>query len=226
MSEKTETPEVKTDQTQTSQTVTTPNVETTEKSEDLTLAEQASSELQKDSTDLSEDSLLSEGLKVDEVEALEYELSLEEDSILGEDDLTNIIKYAEEAGLTEEQAKSLIKNTELSNAQGFNRYKAEVAASRKAAVEETKADPLFNTKEAMQESFGVIKRVTDKFQSEELAKFLKSDAGNNLGLLKMLHTIGLEMGSDTIEGKGADTGAAKIEKSALERQYPDFYQQA
>lgn len=157
-----------------------------------------------------------------EVEEHEYELELAEDSPLSDDDLEAIAVRAENLNLSEEEAKDLIANEESRYSQGYSKHQDALKKYSDDMRSELLADAAFNTDAARTESLEKINNVLDTFGSEDLSKFMKTNAGNNLSLAKFFLSISDAMGSDTVEGKGKNQ-IQTAQKSRAEQMYPDLF---
>ena len=154
-----------------------------------------------------------------------YELELEDDSPLSQEDLDAIATEAAEKGYTKEQADAIVKQQESLVSKGIkvqlDAHNALIAAN----TAELNADINF-VGDKREESFASIKRATDAFGSPELNKVLNDPlTGNSLALAKFLKSIGDAMGDDNIEGKGAipKPPAENPETSKMKTMYPNFF---
>lgn len=154
-----------------------------------------------------------------------YEITLEENSPLTQEDLDAIAAEASTRGLTEEQAGELIKLRESMFSRGDEFAKQAELTRQKTAAEEFNKDLDFvGDKKA--ESFASIHRAAKAFGGEDLMKALNDPyVGNNLPLAKFLKKIGDALKADDVNGKGT-FGKKTPENSqvqTLKNMYPEHF---
>lgn len=162
---------------------------------------------------------------IEPVAGEEFEISVEDDSPLTQEDLDAIATEVSELGLNEAQANSLVKSREEFFGRGQTMANAVITQRQETAKAELLADPDFVGEKAV-ESFAAIHRAATKFGDDDLTKALNDPyIGNNLPLARFLKKIGDMISPDTFEGNGILKPTEVVEENAaLKNLYPRFFE--
>jgi hypothetical protein len=131
-----------------------------------------------------------------------YDLKLSKESLLSNDDIERISRYAREKGLTQEQAVERLSEEEKIAKKGADAYEKKqqelLAAENKRWIEAGMADSEIGG-DKYKESAELAKRVVEKFGTKELMEGLdNSGLGNYHEFVKMMSRIGRAMDNDRL----------------------------
>lgn len=161
-----------------------------------------------------------------------YEISVDDDSMLTDEDLDEIARLAEEGNWTKERAEAAIaeregyysKGAEIANRPRVEYYNEQVAHFNK--------DPDFNG-DKKKETYASISRAVQTFGDKDMIEQLsRPEIGHNYQLAKFLKRIGDEVfrvqqgGDPTILlGKGSGGGGKTLtdDEQMLRNLYPDMF---
>ena len=149
-----------------------------------------------------------------------YELSLEEDSLINQDQLDEFSSLAKENGLTEEQAKALL-NHQTNTLKNYQETQEKEAQRQSAQwVEDIKKDTELGGS-VFKESIENAHRAFQRFGSNEFKAHLdKSGLGNHPEVIRTFSRIGKAMANDKfING---EVNSAKKDVSLGEAMYKGF----
>jgi len=157
------------------------------------------------------------------VEANEYTLELEEDSLVPDEDFDALVAEAQAKGLSKDEAQARLSLLDKAFGKAKNTY---ISNEGKRLIEDLVKDPYFDTKEKQKQAKEDIARVYENYKDPELVKEMKSNPllGNNKHIVKLLATLGASMRPVTSapQGQGAPASATE-EKTGLEKAYPEFF---
>lgn len=132
-----------------------------------------------------------------------YELKLPKESLLKPETVDEIISYAKEKGLSNEQAQDLLEKQSNSVAefhqnqlQEFNKLTNETWVEQAVADKEIGGEKLAEHAE-------LAKRVVNKFGTPEFKKILSEGYGNHPEIVRIFARIGRAMADDTYVKPGA-----------------------
>jgi len=165
-----------------------------------------------------------------EPEVIEYDLEIEENSPLTDDEIQKIADYASKYNLPKEEAQALVKQQESA----FSRGKSEIEAAYNQKIELNKKmlneHPEFSGEKKV-ESYAAIKKAVEVFGNEELLKTLGSpEYGYDVNLALMLKEIGKMLMPEVLPGQGTSTAhangnsdAQKEYEERMKARYPRFF---
>ena len=149
-----------------------------------------------------------------------YELKLKEDSLLTEEHLEDVMKFAKDAGLDKESAQKVLDREEAL----LNEYQEAQAERMSAQVDKWKDDvfkdeELGGSEEKFKETLEMARRVAERFGSDKFMQDLNSTGlGNHPELIRVFSRLGRAMANDkTVSGARESTKS----KSAAEVLYPN-----
>jgi len=147
----------------------------------------------------------------------EMKLTLPEESFLSQSNVDELIKFAKENNLSQDQAQGILKREDKAVADYVSASAAENEKVINGWAEEAKADPEIGG-EAFKESVELSKRVIEKFGSQDLIQELNATGyGNHPELVRVLQKIGKAMSDETLHF-GSEP---KAEKTFEEHFYPN-----
>lgn len=162
-------------------------------------------------------------------EAEEYEIEVDDKSPLTDEDINEVVKMAEEKGMTKAQAQEEIARREslLNRGVAASEYKAN--KQLEAYEKEVQAHPLFATNEIKTESMRAVNVALDRFFAPSFKERFELFYKRDIHLLTALHRLGKPFTSDSMEG--APVGAVSketmsedaAEEARLKRLYPDQF---
>lgn len=161
----------------------------------------------------------------------DYEIEVADDSPLTDDDIQQVVKLAEEKGLTKDQAQEELARREFYLKRGLSA--AEVKAQRvlETYAQEVASHPLFATNELKQESMRSVDVALDRFFEpafkDRFNKYYKDD----VYLLTALHRLGKPFVAGTMAGNPIpsidsvelESGTDKAEEARMRRLYPENF---
>lgn len=156
-----------------------------------------------------------------------YEIEVDENSPLTQEELDSIAEYAGRMGLNKEDAQKMIATQEGLYKRGHE--SAEMAYSSK--VEHMKREMYSHPdfQEGRREAtWTSINRAVQTFGNDKLIEAFKDpENGYNLEIAMFLKNIGDALGPEVLPGSGAATSAPvqarDSEEARLRRLYPDLY---
>ena len=156
--------------------------------------------------------------------AEDYDIEVDEDSPLTDEDINDIVSIAEDKGLTKEQAQKLINQKESIYKRGMEAKLNEAKGILAKLEKQVKSDPLFATPEAVADSFALIDLVVNKFGNESLKAKTRDYLKRDIDVLKFLHRVGSVLREDTVRGSNT---VSRVEDNSegvtLKSQYPEFF---
>lgn len=156
-----------------------------------------------------------------EVEEIEYELELADDSLVPDEEFEALAAEAKEKGLTKEEAEARLK---LLDSAYKNAKDTFVKSEGKRLMDELLSDPDFNTPEKQKEAKANIDRVYAAYKDPDFMKFVKGNpmVGNNKHFVKFLAKLGASLAPEGAP-KGDGSTPATPPKQTGEATYQDLY---
>lgn len=159
----------------------------------------------------------------------EYELEVDENSPLTEEELLGIAKYAEKYGLSKEDAQAIVASQEASYRKAQTAVETHYTQQIEQRRQQLNSHPDFSGEKA-KDSWASVKLAAEAFGSPELMAALSdpNKHGYDLSVALVLKNIGDQLRPEGAPpGKGVHVPAfvkAQTEEEArLRRQYPSFY---
>lgn len=147
----------------------------------------------------------------------DYTLTPPVGSFVSAEEVEALTKKAKDAGLTKEEAESLLQERVEATQAFAKRQQAQLAEARKQWAEEAKNDPVYGG-EKFAESAEKARRVIDRFASPELKKMLdETGMGNNPYVFRFVASIANAFSEDQLVR--GQTGASEGKKSPEEILY-------
>lgn len=138
-----------------------------------------------------------------------YELVRSEESLLSDETVEGLEKYARENGLSNEKAQELLDRQNQLLAEFSEKQKSEMEQEISAWVEEAKKDKEIGG-DKFNESIEMAKRVVEKFGSDEFKKALNSSGiGNHPELIRTFARIGRMMADDSFVKPDSVSGSER-----------------
>lgn len=164
-----------------------------------------------------------ESLDID-VEVVNYELELPEDSKIPEEEFDALVELAKEQGLTKEEAEARLSIMEKSYSSAEDLY---VKTRAEKLKQELFQDEYFNTPEKRKESQEDIARALKEYKNPELVKLVKEDpfVRNNKTIMKLLVDMGRSLRPEKAPAgnqEGVNTGEDD-NNSILKQYYPSMF---
>jgi len=170
-----------------------------------------------------------EDKKKDDVPAVEYEIEVDDNSPLTDEDVSDVVKMAEAKGMTKEEAQAEIARREsfLKRGETASEYRAN--KQLEAYEKEVSAHPLFATNEIKKESMRSVDEALNRFFDPSFKERFELYYKRDVHLLTALHRLGKPFVADTMEGHPTGAISAELnseaaqEESRLKRLYPDQF---
>lgn len=164
-----------------------------------------------------------ESLDID-VEVVDYELELPEDSKIPEEEFDALVELAKEQGLTKEEAEARLAIMEKSYSSAEDLY---VKARADKLKQELFQDEYFNTPEKRKEAQEDIARALKEYKNPELVKLVKEDPfiRNNKEIMRLLVDMGRSLRPEKAPAgnqEGVNTGGDDS-NSILKQYYPSMF---
>ena len=142
-----------------------------------------------------------------------YDLTIPTDSNLGDEHIDQVMAFARENKLTNDEAQKILEKDNAFKAAIIDGQKDELATSRKGWVESAKADSEIGG-DKFDESTSLAKRVVDKFGTPAFKKAInESGLGDHPELIRLLTRVGKSLKDDDLVLAGAaPTGKKSIEE--------------
>lgn len=159
-------------------------------------------------------------LEID-VENIEYDLELGEESKIPEEEFDALVEEAKAQGLTKEEAEARLALMEKSYSSAEDLY---VKTRSQQMKEELFQDEYFNSKEKRTESQEDIARALKEYKSPELVKLVKEDPffRNNKTLMRLLVDMGRSLRPETLPS-GRQEAAPKSEGNSASDMMRQYY---
>lgn len=125
----------------------------------------------------------------DDVEEIEYELELADDSIVPDEDFEELVKEAKEKGLSKEEASARLALMDKAFKKAKDSY---IASEGKRLLGELLQDEMFNTPEKQKAAKAHIDQVYAAYKDPDFMKFVKGNptVGSNKHFVKFLVELG------------------------------------
>lgn len=163
----------------------------------------------------------------EQVDEVEYELELAEDSLVPDADFDALVAEAKEKGLSKEEAEARLKLLDS----GFKKGKdAFLQAESKRLLSELTQDEMFNTPEKQKAAKANIDRVYAAYKDPDFMKFVKGNptVGNNKHFVKFLAKLGASLGDQATPPANSSGNPATPQKNegqdVLKTLYPKQFE--
>lgn len=166
-----------------------------------------------------------------EIEGEGYEIEVDEFSPLTDGDIEEVVKYAEENGLTKEQAQAEIKRRESYLERGMTAKEREATKIVNQWQEEVRRDPLFATREIEAETNANVEMALNKIGSPELKQRFDSFYKHDIHFIRMMDKIGRAYMPPKHSGQlmntmgEMDRAAQETPEAEARRKYPEMYRE-
>lgn len=164
-----------------------------------------------------------------DVEEVEYELELPEDSLVPDEEFDAIVNEAKEKGLSKDEADARLKLLDKGYKNGKDAF---LKAEGKRLLNDLLQDEMFNTKEKQTAAKANIDQVYAAYKDPDFMKFVKENptVGNNKHFVKFMAKLGesLKPAGDPPGGTGGTPPTPpKKESNGLQLQdmYPSQFEE-
>ena len=150
--------------------------------------------------------------EAEQEQVTDYDLKLPEDALLKETALKDVVEFAKENKLSNEQAQSILEKQNQAVSEYIEGLNQEQAKQSDAWKEEVINDKVLGG-DNLEKTTKIATNVLERFASEELISILRDTGyGNNPELVKFLYSIGNTMQPDTLILPKAKASSKTIEE--------------
>lgn len=159
-----------------------------------------------------------------DVEEIEYDLELAEDSLVPEDEFDALVEEAKTKGLSKDEAEARLKLLDSAYTKSKDVF---MKSESKRLMQELVSDPEFNTPEKQKEAKKNIDAVYAAYKDPDFMKFVKGNplVGNNKHFVKFMAKLGQSLaqeGAPKGDGSTPPTPPQKAEGLTALDLYPSM----
>jgi hypothetical protein len=168
-----------------------------------------------------------EATKQTSTEADSFELEIADDSPLTDDDIQDLVSFAERKGLSKEETIAELTNRERLLKRGLTASESQAYDAIKAFEQEVKDHPLFATHEIRQETERAVNTALDRFFDPAFKERFDKVYSKDVYLQTALYKLGRPFMAGSMPGKPvspiAPTSVEDSEEARLKRLYPENF---